>query len=348
MTTHTPTERYDIAGLSRRLASNFSRAAEVRKFGFCIGGVSVRLHCAGAGLAGHLTPALAHLSAPLPAEAEVTICAWDAAATGIPLPLLPEGLAAYLARGEVRGYEESGILVFYQFDAGALSLYDRLSRTAFYLVADAARLPRYLAATPLRDLWHWSLQTHGRQLAHAGAVGTERGGVLLAGRGGSGKSTTALACLMAGMRYASDDYCLLANDTHPTVYSLFQTGKLETAHAQHFPRLRQLTTNSGDKSLYFLNEKFPAQVVAEMPLRAILLPRVTGQRETILQPAPPAEALQALAPSTIFQLPGGGAQDFRFLAQMARQLPCYTLALGTEIKLIPQVIRDLLEGLPDA
>jgi hypothetical protein len=171
---------------------------------------------------------------------------------------------------------------------------------------------------------------------------------LLAGRGGSGKSTTALACLSAGMRYAADDYCLLANDPQPTVYSLYNTGKLETAQAQRFPQLAHLARNSGDKAVFFLNEQFPAQLVAEMPLRAILLPRVTGQRETILQPAAPGEALQALAPSTIFQLPGGGAADFRFLAVLVKQLPCYRLGLGTEIERIPQVISRLLESLSDA
>ncbi len=348
MMTPMPGKSYNLAGLSQSLADSFGRAAGVCEYGYRLGGLTARLRCAGNTLAEVLTPALAHLSASVSAEAEVTICAWDAAANGVSLPLLPDGLADYLARGEVRGYAEDGILVSYQFDAGALSLYDPRQRTAYYLVADAAQLPQYITAMPLRDLWHWSLQPHGRQLAHAGAVGTKQVGVLLAGRGGSGKSTTALACLLAGLRYASDDYCLLANDTQPMVYSLYQTGKLESGHAQRFPRLVQSGISASDKALFFLKEKFPAQLVAEMPLRAILLPRVTGQHETFLTPAQPGEALQALAPSTIFQLPGGGARDFRFLAQMTRQLPCYRLALGTEIELIPQVIHDLLEGLADA
>ena len=33
------------------------------------------------------------------------------------------------------------------------------------------------------------------QYVHAGAVGNKNGGILLVGKGGSGKSSTALACL---------------------------------------------------------------------------------------------------------------------------------------------------------
>lgn len=346
------TARYGVAELKRRLALAFDRVGAIDEYGYRVGGLAARLRCAGTTLAGRLTPALAHLAVPVPSAPDITVCAWDAAATGVTLPALPDALAAYLARGEVRGYVEDGIRVAYQFDARALSLFDTKEGTAFYAVADATRLPPYLDAMPLRDIWHWTCRQHGRQLVHAGAVGTERGGVLLAGRGGSGKSTTALACLVAGLRYLSDDYCLLANISRPITYSLYQTGKLDAGHVRRFPELAPLTAiesaSGGDKALFFLRKHFPGQMATEMPLRAILLPHVAGQRETTLRPATPAEAVQALAPSTIFQLPGGGSADFRFLAQVARRLPCYRLALGTEIARIPQVIRALLEQLPDA
>jgi hypothetical protein len=45
----------------------------------------------------------------------------------------------------------------------------------------------------------------------------------VAGKGGSGKSTTALACLDSPLVYASDHYCSLTNEPAPYVYSLYDS-----------------------------------------------------------------------------------------------------------------------------
>jgi hypothetical protein len=52
--------------------------------------------------------------------------------------------------------------------------------------------------------------------------------------------------------------------------------------------------------------------------------------------------LAALAPSTIFQLPRAGNEAFKFLAAFARQLPCYSLEVGTNFSTIPLAIEQLL------
>ena len=44
----------------------------------------------------------------------------------------------------------------------------------------------------MRALFHWIMEDRGRALVHAAAVGRSDGGLLIVGRGGSGKSTTAL------------------------------------------------------------------------------------------------------------------------------------------------------------
>ena len=53
-------------------------------------------------------------------------------------------------------------------------------------------------------------------------------------------------------------------------------------------------------------------------------------------------ALAALAPSTIFQLPRAGNEAFKFLATFARQLPCFSLEVGTVLSTIPAAIEGLL------
>ena len=100
-----------------------------------------------------------------------------------------------------------------------------------------------------------------------------------------------------------------------------------------------------EKAILFLHDRLPHKVAQSFPLRAILLPRITGQLETRLRPASSAEGLMALAPSSMFQLPGAGPDSFQILAQVARQVPCYTLQLGTDTAMIPPVIEGLLADL---
>ena len=76
-----------------------------------------------------------------------------------------------------------------------------------------------------------------------------------------------------------------------------------------------------------------------------MLPQVTGRPTTSVQSVSPMTALKALAPSTLLQLPGAGQASFQAMARLVRQVPCYTLALGTDLAQIPVVITDLLGAL---
>ena len=60
----------------------------------------------------------------------------------------------------------------------------------------------------------------GYQLVHAAAVGSEAGAVLISGKGGLGKSTTALSCLGKGLTYVGDSHVVVQLDPFPRVHSL--------------------------------------------------------------------------------------------------------------------------------
>ncbi|MEO0770938.1 MAG: serine kinase, partial [Cyanobacteria bacterium J06649_4] len=175
-------------------------------------------------------------------------------------------------------------------------------------------------------------------------------GVLLAGKGGSGKSSTALACLNSELVYASDDYCLVETDPEPYVYSLYNTAKLKgQADLERFPHLAPLISNpdsfTDEKAMVFLQEHYPEKLINKLPIKAILLPRVMGIPDTHIRRASSMLALKALAPSTIFQLPNTGQSALKMMATLARQVPCYVLELGTDIPQIPRAIATLLSDL---
>ena len=86
----------------------------------------------------------------------------------------------------------------------------------------------------------------------------------------------------------------------------------------------------------------PDAVAEALPIRAILLPRVTGRPDTRMTPVPRAQSLKAMAPTTMFQLAGAGRGEFHAMARLAAQVPSYALELGTDRTRIPDVIREFL------
>jgi hypothetical protein len=131
-------------------------------------------------------------------------------------------------RGQLLDFQVSGFEALYVPMPGLLFAVDLESNTAFCWKRDTSALPYWEIVSPFRPLLHCWFRSQGIQLLHAAAVGTQEGGLLLAGRGGSGKSTTALACLNSSLRYLSDDFCTIGQqDGVYSAFGLYATAKLE-------------------------------------------------------------------------------------------------------------------------
>jgi hypothetical protein len=224
---------------------------------------------------------------------------------------------------------------------------------AVYWVRDARTVTVSERAAPLRNILHGWTAHHGTLVVHSAAVGTNDGAVLLVGKGGAGKSTAALACVMAGLRYAGDDYTLVAPEK-ATVYSLYNSAKAAAGSLGRMPALARHVSNphelDSEKALLFIHELRPECLAGTMPIRAMLVPRVTGRPDSAARPLSAAASLAALAPSTIFQLPACASTTARQgtlagLAQLARQVPSFLLESGTDLSQVPCVISRLLAGL---
>jgi hypothetical protein len=270
-----------------------------------IAGVRLRLSFADAAMRERILPALAHRSSSPAGTADVTFFITERST-----PVPPEG--------------DPGTRVAYFAPSRALSVYDTARRVGTFSVPDATLLPFYERAAPLRTLLHWALEPYGCRLAHAAAVATSAGGALLAGRGGSGKSTTALGCLRNGFRYAGDDYVGVTLDGDAArAHSLFCTAKVAESGEE-------------EKTVLYLSDVAPS-----FPLRAVILPRVAGGVSR-LRRASGAEALRALAPTTMFQLPGNG-EALSSMAALARTLPAWSLELGDDRENIPGLVARAIE-----
>lgn len=308
-----------------------------------VAGAPVRFRFAGPALADELLPSLCHL-AEVRAEPVFTANAWDRSSTGAFVPRLADLPGAPAPSRSIVGPHRS---VNSSAERLMLEAVDLPADEGWFAIDSPDDLGQGERAAPFRLVLHWWLARRGVQMAHGGAVGVDGRGVLIVGPSGAGKSSTALACADAGMQYAGDDYCAIALDPTPTVHSLYAIAKFFDADAARYANLvsgiwtRRHPTD--DKSLVIVPCAQPEHVVPKLSLAAVVVPERTSSVTTEFAPATPGYALQALAPSTIGQFPGGATHTLAALAAIARAVPAYRLRLGTDRSTVPRAVRALLE-----
>lgn len=315
-----------------------------------IAGGSVSLECAGPVIRERLARAFAHLEIDSAPATDLTIRLWDSRSSGSEPPPLPD-VPPDPALGALYHFDEPPLRASYQPGLETLSVLDAEAGVAWHWVGDAYALPYWEQACPIRQLLFWWLGGRGYLQVHGGSVGTENGGVLLVGRAGSGKSTSALACLRSELLYAGDDYVAVCVEPAPRVQSLYNSGKLEPDHVRGLlPHLLPALANRDrldvEKAVLYVHEEFPKQATQGFPLRAIVVPSVRAeQREPRIVRTGRAAAFAALAPSTMVQLHTAGSDAWAMMSTLTESVPCYGLELGSDIDAIPHAIADFLAGL---
>lgn len=351
-TSATVRAEFDGAPLERfaeRLQHSFQRAADcvgLVRHDLEVGGLHVRLELAGRALEPVLLRALAHRTRDLDCgeSADLTVQAWDSTSTGVDLPA-PGVEPTDLRAGFLPELSDDRFHCALDPSSGAFSWSDRRAATAVWACPDARQARPYECAAPLRSILQVALQGHGLQLVHGAVVGTEQSGALILGRGGVGKSNTALACLGAGMRYLGDDYVVL-DGSRKVAHNVFQTGKLFPTDLVAHPSLDAATHrshNHAGKLVFFLAQTFTESLVSSLDVRVALIARVGADARTTIRPARPAEALLALAPNTLIQLPGTGGTELRSMAELLSGLPTFVIELGPDRSEVARTIARVIE-----
>ena len=208
----------------------------------------------------------------------------------------------------------------------------------------------YERAKPLARLllnWH---NDRDVQVIHTGLVARQNKGVLFVGKSGSGKSTTSVVCLMAGFDYVSEDYVGLqmCADGSFTGHSLYNSVFLKTDHLERFTTLAPYAIRGRlpheEKSVVILSQVFPERLARAVPIRALVLPHVVDATNAPLERISKGEALLALGPSSLIQIPnrGLGPCGFHKLAQLVEQIPCFKMEVGSNLGSIPRRLDELV------
>jgi hypothetical protein len=289
------------------------------------GGAVVAIRCAGPALGAAVLPAFAHLAedgAPGGAPPDLRIHVAGGEAAG---PAAPRGGGwGPLDRLHYRDARYQ----IHHAPGGPLSAIDLAGGVAAVWFPDGP-LPNWERAAPLRTVLNWWLERRGAHLVHAAALAAGGRAVLLAGRGGAGKSATAVAALLGGAGYLADDYCVVESGSPAAVSSLFATAKLD-ARALGLLGAGGLPAEPprapGDKWLLPLAGHPGLERRAR--LAAVVLPRLGGGPGTALEPCSRGAALAALAPSSLFQLARDRAGALAALAGLLRDVPAFALRIG--------------------
>ncbi|MDH3281708.1 MAG: serine kinase, partial [Gammaproteobacteria bacterium] len=281
----------DVLGQFRLAESVVEKKYE---FFYRIAGLTIKLKFVGDALLPIITPAISHLRIEPHASLDpgLTVYLWDAASTGVNLPTRPWGTDDNVSRGDIRGFDDPRIKTAYTLGPNTLSMFDTEQNLGVFCTTSAAHIPTDYRGSPLLVILSWWTSANGLQYVHAGAVGTNEGGVLLVGKGGSGKSTSALSCIASELKYAADDYCLLdGRAERPVVYSIYNSAKLAADHVARFPSLVPLISNrehlATDKAVIYLNDHHPKKILESFPVKAVFVPKITGRRDTTLSRTSP-------------------------------------------------------------
>lgn len=242
-------------------------------------------------------------------------------------------------------YNKDGQHLLYNHDSKVLTGYDSHEHTAYYYIPSLDMLPFYEKAAPMRMIFHHFAKSNGWSLVHGASIGMDGKGILLIGRGGSGKTTTALSAALAGFEYLGDDYVIL-NPKTQSILSLYASGKFRWDSETILHGIEKLAVNSKDeeKGYFFLNRKL-ANLEKKLTFSGLVIPSIGEGTETTFRRIPAAKALLVLASSTIFQMPGSGNKTLRNISDAIKNIPVYEMVLGNDTEMINKQLNELIKGL---
>jgi hypothetical protein len=234
----------------------------------------------------------------------------------------------------------------------AWEFFDPLSRTALFMSAGMSCLEGWERGMPFARFLHDLVTPTSEGLLHAAAITDGTTGLLLAGAGGTGKSTTTFFSVKYGFASAGDDLILVDADEERElrVSAVYDSLKLvPAALADPLDRDRPWLMLDADepKHLTLLSGFSSGTLRQCFRLHAVVLPRIARAAKTTFRRARGSDAFLAIAPSTQKIFMRGAPELIDKVARVARRLPVFWLDLGTEAEEVAAALHGLCRSLND-
>jgi len=332
-----------------------ARPNEVSTARFILAGATVSMTIAGRHLATLIGKPFRHLSTrDLLEPPHLTIDLWDELATGI---ACPRAVRDVEERAEKGGEADSVVTVGTAADRyvghlrpGIRVWTDRQAAHIVGWVESSARLSIQDRGKPLHFpllLWH---ADRGVPVIHAALVASRGQGALLVGKGGTGKTTAALACFLGGLDFLGDDYVGLQRAGgrlfvgHSLYSSVWLTADGESRFRALIPYAEPPERpDTGVRRLVQVFDVAPDRLKPTAQIRAVVATVLSAESASSFRPVSKATTLLALAPTSMLRLPVSGTVHLEWMSQLVGHVPCYELAVGRDVSTLPPLVRTLLE-----
>jgi hypothetical protein len=127
-------------------------------------------------------------------------------------------------------------------------------------------------------------RTPEQMLIHSAAIGVDNKGVLIAAKGGGGKSTLAVSAMLGGFRFVAEDYVILnKTETGLWAYPIYSTINIDPEMLVQMPNLKaNILWNS-----WWKPEKLTVDISAhsnsfaeKLPVNAVIFPKIDKKLKT--------------------------------------------------------------------
>jgi hypothetical protein len=230
---------------------------------------------------------------------------------------------------------------------GKLTAVDREKCLGVVWYPAATALPSWEKARPLIHAFKALFPASGLMPVHGAAVALGERGILIAGGGGAGKTTMALACVEAGWRYVGDDGVLIGG-APLRAFNLFRSARLREDMFRRLPRsltaAYTISTDSGEVKAELDVGRLPSAAIGDAIVSAIIVPRRLGSPGIVIAPLRQSVALRELSATTLVALPGDPAESYEFMAHALRDARCFSVDPGPVLGAVPAALERLAAG----
>ncbi|MFQ5925146.1 MAG: hypothetical protein ACE5IE_04030, partial [Dehalococcoidia bacterium] len=175
------------------------------------------------------------------------------------------------------------------------------------------------------------LARHDMFAFHAAAYENGKGkGILLPGRGSTGKTTIAFSALSSGYPFVGDDVALCRRDGKDFILLPFKSHLL----------LKQ----GGESQTYYVLEHYPRDVFCTTYARVIVFPQIVREEESALKRNGDRRAvLMGLLRTAVWVGDNASRRKQASILEELCTLPAYNLFLGRNHKRRPRLVLELLD-----
>ena len=193
------------------------------------------------------------------------------------------------------------------------------------------------------------VRTEKSALIHSAAVGIDDKGILVCAKGGSGKSTLSVSCLINNFQYVSDDYLIL-NKVNDKLYAspIYSIITLSPKIYKQMVNLKsEFMCNNYDNTKYILNiSSYDDELERKLPIKAIVFPNIANVQEPSIEKTNKNRALTQLVFSTATQMNNDNDTSYiKLLISLIKDLDFYQINLSQNLNKNVEVLKKFIKGL---